>query len=152
MIVLIRVLFLLPALVAIVSAGARAERVENPIAVFAGLDKITGLITTFEVKIGEQKRFGGLLVKPDICYSRPVTEEPKTTSFVEVDEVEANEERKRIFTGWMFAESPGLNAVEHPVYDVWLTACRDPSAPPPTVEVPPDTSNLQDQIDGEPED
>jgi hypothetical protein len=131
---------------------ARAERVENPIAVFAGLDKITGLITTFEAKIGEQKRFGGLLVKPDICYSRPVTEEPKTTSFVEVDEIEANDTRKRIFTGWMFAESPGLNAVEHPVYDVWLTGCRDPNAPPPAVEEAPDTANLQNQLDEEPED
>jgi hypothetical protein len=129
-----------------------AARVENPIAVFAGLDKITGLITTFEVKIGEEKRFGGLLVKPDICYSRPVTEEPKTTSFVEVDEIETNETRKRVFTGWMFAESPGLNAVEHPVYDVWLTGCRDPNAPPPAVEAPPDTSNFDDQGDEEPED
>ena len=131
---------------------ALAARVENPIAVFAGLDKITGLITTFEVKIGEEKRFGGLLVKPDICYSRPATEEPKTTSFVEVDEIETNETRKRVFTGWMFAESPGLNAVEHPVYDVWLTGCRDPNAPPPAVEAPPDTSNLDDQGDEEPED
>jgi hypothetical protein len=133
---------------------AHAERVENPIAVFAGLDKITGVTTTFEVKIGEEKRFGGLLVKPDICYSRPVTEEPKTTSFVEVDEVEANEAHKRIFTGWMFAESPGLNAVEHPVYDVWLTACRDPNAPPPAVEErPPDSGSPPDEMQGEePED
>jgi hypothetical protein len=143
---------ILGAAVLVVSMPARAERVENPIAVFAGLDKITGLITTFEAKIGEQKRFGGLLVKPDICYSRPVTEEPKTTSFVEVDEIEANDTRKRIFTGWMFAESPGLNAVEHPVYDVWLTGCRDPNAPPPAVEEAPDTANLQNQLDEEPED
>ena len=138
--------------VASIVTPALAARVENPIAVFAGLDKITGLITTFEVKIGEEKRFGGLLVKPDICYSRPATEEPKTTSFVEVDEIETNETRKRVFTGWMFAESPGLNALEHPVYDVWLTGCRDPNAPPPTVEAPPDTSNLDDQGDEEPED
>ena len=143
---------ILGAVVLVLSMPARAERVENPIAVFAGLDKITGLITTFEAKIGEQKRFGGLLVKPDICYSRPVTEEPKTTSFVEVDEIEANDTRKRIFTGWMFAESPGLNAVEHPVYDVWLTGCRDPNAPPPAVEEAPDTANLQNQLDEEPED
>jgi len=131
--------------------GAQAMRIENPIAVFAGLDKISGTTTSFEVKIGEERRFGGLLVKPDVCYSRPVTEEPKTTSFVEVDELGANDHRKRIFTGWMFAESPGLNAVEHPVYDVWLTGCRDPNAPPPAVEVQPDGSLPQDQ-QGEPED
>jgi hypothetical protein len=147
-----RVRYLLSVVVGLLPLPAHADRIENPIAVFAGLDKITGLITTFEVKIGEEKRFGGLMVKPDICYSRPVTEEPKTTSFVEVDEVETNEARKRIFTGWMFAESPGLNAVEHPVYDVWLTACRDPNAPPPTVEEPPDNANLQGDTGDEPED
>jgi hypothetical protein len=137
------------ALVASPAVALSEDRLENPIAVFAGLDKITGVTTTFEVRIGEEKRFGGLVVKPDICYSRPVTEEPKTTSFVEVDEVEANEQKKRIFTGWMFAESPGLNAVEHPVYDVWLTGCRDPDAPPPVVEKIPDTSNVPDEGEGE---
>ena len=86
----LRLALIIPAVTSVVTP-ALATRVENPIAVFAGLDKITGLITTFEVKIGEEKRFGGLLVKPDICYSRPVTEEPKTTSFVEVDEIETNE-------------------------------------------------------------
>jgi hypothetical protein len=139
------------AAVAVASAtGIQATRIENPIAVFSGLDKISGSTTTFEVRIGEEKRFGGLLVKPDVCYSRPVTEEPKTTSFVEVDEVETNDQRKRVFTGWMFAESPGLNAVEHPVYDVWLTGCRDPNAPPPAVEEQPGGAP-QDQ-GGEPED
>ena len=127
-------LALLAAAATAASAATVEDRLENPIAVFSGLDKITGQTTTFEVKIGEEKRFGGLAVKPDVCYSRPVTEEPKTTSFVEVDEVDANAARKRVFSGWMFAESPGLNAVEHPIYDVWLTGCRDPNAPPPVVE------------------
>src|SRR5882724_7527527 len=86
-------------------ASATSSRLTNPIAVFNGLDKVTGLTTTFEIAIGDQKRFGGLVVKPDVCYTRPVTEEPKTTSFVEVDELESDQSRKRIFTGWMFAES-----------------------------------------------
>jgi hypothetical protein len=129
--------------------SAQAERINNPIAVFAGLDKITGITTAFEVKIGEEKQFGGLVVKPDICYSREITDEPKTSSFVEVDEKNSDGVRKRIFTGWMFAESPGLNAVEHPVYDVWLTGCRDPNAPPVQVEQTPEPppSTLQDNED-----
>lgn len=132
---------------------AGAERIANPIAVFNGLDKITGITTTFEIPIGQEKQFGGLIVKADACYTRPVTEEPKTSTFVEVDEVEADKTRKRVFSGWMFAESPGLSGVEHPVYDVWLTGCRDPNAPPPVVEATPDLSTLQDQIDeAEPED
>jgi hypothetical protein len=124
---------------------AAADHIANPIAVFNGLDKITGLTTSFEVKVGERKRFGGLIVKPDICYTRPVTEEPKTTSFVEVEEVESDNSEKPVFSGWMFAESPGLNAVQHPIYDVWLTGCRDPNAPPPVVEAPPAADTQQDQ-------
>ena len=120
-------------------APVAAERISNPIAVFAGLDKITGLTTTFEAKIGEEKRFGGLMVKADACYTRDVTEEPKTISFVEVASSNPTTTRKKIFSGWMFAESPGLSAVEHPIYDVWLTGCRDPNAPPPVIEQVPDT-------------
>ena len=108
---------------------ALAQPVQNPIAIFAGLDKITGTITTFEIKINETKRFGSLNVTPRICNTRPITEEPKTTSFIEVDENLLDGKLKRIFTGWMLAQSPGLNAVEHPVYDIWLTGCRDPNAP-----------------------
>jgi hypothetical protein len=123
---------------------ARAERVENPIAIFNGLDKITGITTRFEVKVKEEATFGGLRVKPFVCYTRPVTEAPKTTSFVQVEELPAETKvgtatitgGKRIFSGWMFAESPGLNAVEHPIFDVWLVGCLDPNAPPPPVETP----------------
>lgn len=119
------------------ASPAFAERISNPIALFNGLDKITGVTTSFEVKINEEHAFGGLFVKPFVCYTRPVTEEPKTTSFVQVEAIEPSGSRKRVFSGWMFAESPGLSAVEHPTFDVWLTGCRDPNAPPPPVEEPP---------------
>ena len=128
-------------LLAAVSGGsAMAERIANPIALFAGLDKITGVTTSFEIPIGEERRFGGVIVRPEVCYTRPVTEQPKTTSFVRVDQVEMDNTRKPIFSGWMFAESPGLNAMEHATYDVWLTGCRDPNAPPPAVETAPATA------------
>ena len=100
------------------------QRIANPTAVFSGLDKITGRIITFDVAIDETVQFGALQVTPRVCYSRPPTENPNTDSFVEVDEVTLQGEIKRIFTGWMFAASPGLHAVEHPVYDVWLTECK----------------------------
>jgi hypothetical protein len=106
------------------------QRIANPQAVFAGLDKITGRIIKFDVAINETVQFGALQVTPRVCYSRPATETPNTDSFVEVDEVTLQGEIKRIFSGWMFAASPGLHAVEHPVYDVWLTDCKgakDPS-------------------------
>ena len=110
---------------ALAPAGpARAEKIANPTAVFAGLDKITARITAFEVPIGETVKFGALKVTPRVCYSRPPTEPPRTTAFVEIDEIKLDKSEDRIFTGWMFASSPGLHAVQHPVFDIWLTACK----------------------------
>src|SRR5690606_12575960 len=102
-----------------------------PVAEFTGVDKITGRIITFDVYIDETVQFGALQVTPRICNGSPETEEPKTDTFVEVDEITLDRRIRRIFTGWMFAESPGLNAVEHPVYDVWLKACKGKSEVPP---------------------
>ncbi|WP_062202704.1 DUF2155 domain-containing protein [Aureimonas sp. AU12] len=121
--------------VACVVAGlqpAAAERIANKVAVFSGLDKITGRITTFDVYVDETVQFGALQVTPRACFTRSQDEAPKTDSFVEVDEITLNREIRRIFSGWMFADSPGLNAVEHPVYDVWLKDCKSDStvAPP----------------------
>ena len=106
---------------------AVAQRINNPIAEFTGLDKITGRIIRFDVLIDETVQFGALQVTPRVCFSRPTTETPKTTAFVEVDEVTLDSKIQRIFTGWMFAASPGLNAVDHSVYDVWLTNCKQAS-------------------------
>jgi len=107
---------------------ASAQKIENPIAVFAALDKVTARISPLEIRIGDTVRFGALTVTPRVCYSRPPTEPPLTSVFVEVDEIKLSGEKQRIFTGWMFAQSPGLHAVEHPVFDVWLTNCKT-SAP-----------------------
>jgi hypothetical protein len=100
--------------------------IENGRADFAGLDKITGRTFTFDAAIGETVQFGALRVTPRACYTRPPTEATNTDAFVEVDEVTLKREIKRIFTGWMFASSPGLHAVDHPIYDVWLTNCSSP--------------------------
>ena len=105
---------------------AAADRIENQVAIFSALDKVTARISQFEVALGESKTFGELKVTPRACYSRPPTEQPKTTTFVEVDEKQLDGKEKRIFTGWMFAESPGLYGVEHPTFDVWLTQCQKP--------------------------
>ncbi|WP_293723147.1 DUF2155 domain-containing protein [Stappia sp.] len=127
------------AVAAVLAGPARAEIIQNPVAEFSGLDKITGRIISFDVYIGETVQFGALQVTPRECNTRPQTETPKTTAFVEVDEITLNNEVRRIFTGWMFAASPGLHAVEHPVYDVWLTNCKQASsvAPPDDYSGPP---------------
>jgi hypothetical protein len=113
-----------------------AQKIVNKKASFSGLDKITGRIINFEEDIGETVQFGALRVKTDACYTRPATESANTDAFVEVDEITLQGEVKRIFSGWMFAASPGLHGVEHPIYDIWLTDCKSPettvvSAQPP---------------------
>jgi hypothetical protein len=105
-------------------SGPSARRIAHPTAVFSGLDKITGRIINFPVEIGETVQFGALQLTTRACYTRPAEEAANTDAFVEIDEVTLQGEVKRIFTGWMFASSPGLHAVEHPIYDLWLTDCK----------------------------
>jgi hypothetical protein len=104
--------------------SARADEIRNPTAIFAGLDKITGRIISFDVAIDETVQFGTLQITPRVCLTRPQTEAPLTEGFVEVDDVESAKDIRRIFSGWMFSASPGLHGVEHPVYDVWLKDCK----------------------------
>lgn len=109
----------------IVASFAHAERIENNIAVFNALEKITATIETIEINLNDTKRFGVFEITPRVCYTRSAIERPQTTSFVEIDEVSTDQtEIKRIFTGWMFAGSPSLHGVEHPVYDIWLIDCK----------------------------
>ncbi len=130
-------------------AGARADEIRNPTAIFAGLDKITGRIISFDVAMDETVQFGTLQITPRVCLTRPQTEAPQTESFIEVDEIESAKTSKRIFSGWMFSASPGLHGIEHPVYDVWLKDCKggvdvvagpsagpDVNAPPPPNAAP----------------
>ena len=106
-----------------------ATKITNKKASFSGLDKITGRIINFDEDIGETVQFGALRVKTSACYTRPSTEAANTDAFVEVDEITLQGEVKRIFSGWMYAASPGLHGVEHPVYDIWLTDCKGPTRP-----------------------
>src|SRR5947209_13522475 len=123
-----------------------AQKITNKQAVFSGLDKITGRIISFDVEINETVQFGALRVRPRVCYTRPATENANTDAFVEVEEITLQGEVRKIFSGWMFASSPGLHGVEHPIYDVWLTNCKGPDttiagvqqdAPPPKPAPPP---------------
>ncbi len=131
---------------------AFADKISNPVAVFDGLDKITGRIISFEVAINETVQFGALQITPRVCYSRPPTEAPQTDVFAQVDEIDEQKQLKRIFSGWMFAASPGLHGIEHPIFDIWLTECKggttiiheapevDASVPNPDESPPTDTA------------
>ena len=137
---------------ALSASPALAETISNPIASFSGLDKITGRITNFDVYIDETVQFGALQITPRVCYTRPPTETQRTSVFIEVDQISLKGGSQRIFTGWMFADSPALNAIDHPVYDIWLVDCKQTSdipppekTNPPSSEVPPGSSEAPAQ-------
>lgn len=95
---------------------------------FQGLDKITARIKTFDIKVGEKKKFGILDIKLEKCvFSKPL-ERPESIGYIKVlDQTEKQSSIKNkisIFEGWIFASSPALNAMEHPVYDISLISCK----------------------------
>jgi hypothetical protein len=115
----------------IVSASLMPERTSEPgmVAVLRGLDKVTARTRDFEAPIGEDVEFGALGMTVQYCRKRPPEEPPEVFAFVQIDDRRTDgfgveTEGERIFSGWMFASNPALNALEHPVYDVWVIDCR----------------------------
>lgn len=94
-------------------------------AVLQGLDKVTARVSTFEAPKDTPVRFGTLEVVVRSCTKAPPEEPPESTAFLEIYSVKPNEEPLRIFSGWMFASSPALSALEHPVYDIWVVDCMN---------------------------
>ncbi len=115
-------------------APAMAEPYE--IAVLQGLDKVTARVSSIEVALGETVRFGTLEIIARHCDKRPPEETPEAAAFVDIWEVQPGEAAKSIFRGWMFASSPALHALEHPVYDVWMLDCKGKIEEAPETEVP----------------
>ena len=93
-----------------------------------GLDKITGRPTNITAPIGHPVSFATLTITVRFCYSTPPSETPETTAFVQIEDHRADQGARKIFSGWMYASSPGLNAVEHPLYDVWVISCNNNAA------------------------
>jgi hypothetical protein len=93
-------------------------------AVLRGLDKITGRAIEINAPAGVPVRFGTLSIIAQYCYTVPPEEPPETTAFLQIDEIKPGEDTKQLFSGWMFASTPALNGLEHPVYDVWVITCK----------------------------
>jgi hypothetical protein len=97
--------------------------------VMRGLDKITGRPTSITAQIGKQVKFATLTITARFCYSTPQSETPETAAFVQIEDHRPDQPSRRVFSGWMYASSPGLNGVEHPLYDVWVISCNNAPAP-----------------------
>ena len=94
------------------------------VAVLQGLDKVTARVSTIDAPIDDRIRFGTLSIVVRNCRKTPPEERPETTAFLEIDDIRPGEQPVRLFSGWMFASSPALSALEHPVYDVWVIGCN----------------------------
>ena len=99
--------------------------------ILQGLDKVTARVSTIEARVGQVVRFGTLEIIARSCDKRPPEEPPESAAFLDIWEIRPGEPAVSLFRGWMFASSPALNALEHPVYDVWLLECRGTQPPQP---------------------
>jgi hypothetical protein len=117
---------LAPTLLAIMlSTAAAAETISEPVALLQGLDKITARVSKFDAAVGTPVHFGTLSIRVRDCEKNPPEEAPESAAFLEIDEMRPGDDTaRRLFSGWMFASSPALSALEHPVYDVNLLDCK----------------------------
>lgn len=102
----------------------QAPELSLDMAVLGGLDKITARVVTIEAPVGEPVRFGTLEVVARACKKRRPEESPESAAFLDIWDIKQGQPAQGVFRGWMFASSPALSAMEHPVYDVWVLDCR----------------------------
>ena len=105
-----------------------AGALPGTIAVLQGLDKITARVSTFEAPLDQPVRFGSLQIVARACDKKPPEETPESTAFLEITDVRPDSPSVELFKGWMFASSPAVSALEHPVYDVWVVDCKNATA------------------------
>ena len=116
----------------LIAVPARAETV----AVLQGLDKTTARISKFEAPLDKSVHFGELVITVRACIKHPPEEEPESAAFLQIDELRQGERNslisRRVFSGWMFASSPALSALENSIYDVNVLDCRSESTAAPS--------------------
>ena len=116
------------ALLAILAPFCTTSAAAQQVAVLQGLDKITARVSTIEAPVGEAVRFGTLDITVKRCHKRPPEETPETTAYLQIRERRSGEQSVDLFAGWMFASSPAVSSMEHPVYDVWVIDCKKASS------------------------
>ena len=124
---LLRLLPLAAALLATASVQAApvpSQMIERPAAKLQWFDKVTARTSTFTIKVGETKAMSSLRITLRACRENPPIETPESAAFLEVTEIKPGEQAEPVFSGWMFASSPALSAMENPIYDVWVLGCE----------------------------
>jgi hypothetical protein len=118
------------ALLGLLPATARAvvPTQEEPVAVLRALDKMTARVEVLEVPVDKPVSFGSIIIEARTCRVTLPEETPEAAAFLDISELKPGEKDAPIFSGWMFASSPALSAMEHPVYDIWLVGCKEAPA------------------------
>jgi len=105
------------------SLPVKASEIDMNTGQFQAMDKITGRVSVIEIPVGGEISFGSFSIVLRDCKTRSAEEIPENFAFVDVADKSFDNEQYNIFKGWMFSSSPAVNAVEHPIYDVWLLKC-----------------------------
>ena len=112
-------------LIPMLGGAFAAEPMEDrQLAVLQGLDKVTARVVELDIPVGITQQWGTLRITPRACRKAPPIEAPEAAAFLDIQEVQPDEQPTALFSGWMFASSPALSALEHPVYDVWVIDCK----------------------------
>ena len=104
--------------------SVRTATAAHPVLELRALDKITGRASVLMAPLDEPVKFATLIITARSCYSTPASETPETSAFLQIDEHRPDQPERRVYSGWMYASSPGLNAMQHPLYDVWAISCK----------------------------
>lgn len=104
--------------------------IDYPFVKLQSLDKVTARTMTFEAKVGSTVKFGSLYIKAQSCRKTSDMEQPEAAAFLQIWENPEEGEAQWVFSGWMFASSPGLSPIDHPIYDVWVLDCFNASQQP----------------------
>lgn len=117
----------IPTLVLTLSMSSQVFAAYEPTdtAVLRWLDKVTGRVNTVEAWVGDTIQIGTITIDVQTCMTRPPEETPESAAFLKIYDLKAEEERTQVFSGWMFASSPALSAMDHAVYDVWVLDCEN---------------------------
>jgi hypothetical protein len=97
----------------------------NNVAIIQGLNKITAKTSILEIRVGDTLKFGKLTITIHKCWQSPLDQKPESKVLMDVYESNGNENKARIFYGWMFASSPSISALEHPIYDITVVGCKN---------------------------
>jgi hypothetical protein len=126
------------------AAQAQGPILEHGVAILQGLDKVTARVSPVRAPLDQPTQFGTLEVVVRACRETPPTEPPESAAFLEIRELPPASDVESapvdLFSGWMFASSPAVSALEHPVYDIWVVDCADPIASLEGVQGVPETT------------